>query len=170
MKKLSIIIYYIFIKHLPNSKYIRLFNCVRILYVSKILKVMPYDKNSIFEDNIYISNCSQLRIGKACQINEGVFIQGASIGDYVMIAPNVSILNESHTFQRTDIPMVFQPTTPKSNPVIDDDVWIGRNAVILPGVHIGRGSIIGAGAVVTKNIPPYSVAVGVPAKVIRSRI
>lgn len=65
--------------------------------------------------------------------------------------------------------MALQPVTPKSNPIIDDDVWIGRNAIILPVVHIGKGTIIGAGAVVTKDIPPYSVAVGVPAKVIRNR-
>lgn len=142
---------------------------MRVLYVSKILNIMPFDKLSVFEDDIYISDCTHLKIGKCCQINEGVFIQGALIGDHVMIAPNVAILNESHTFERTDIPMVLQPVTPKSNPTIDDDVWIGRNAIILPGVHIGKGSIIGAGAVVTKNIPPYSVAVGVPAKVIKSR-
>jgi len=169
MKKLAIAVYYLLIKNLPNSKYIKQFNIIRVLYVSKVLKIMAFDKLSIFEDGIYISNCSQLKIGKACQINEGVFIQGATIGDYVMIAPNVSILNESHTFQRTDIPMALQPVTPKSNPIIDDDVWIGRNAIILPGVHIGKGTIIGAGAVVTKDIPPYSVAVGVPAKVIRNR-
>ena len=53
--------------------------------------------------------------------------------------------------------------------VIGDDVWLGRRAIILPGVCIGNGSIIGAGAVVTKDIPPFSVAVGVPAKVIKDR-
>ena len=54
--------------------------------------------------------------------------------------------------------------------VIEDDVWIGRRVIILPGVTIGRGSVIGAGAVVAKDIPPYSVAVGNPCKVVRNRI
>ena len=53
--------------------------------------------------------------------------------------------------------------------VIGSNVWIGANAIVLPGVTIGKGSVIGAGIVVTKDIPPYSVAVGVPAKVIKSR-
>ena len=53
--------------------------------------------------------------------------------------------------------------------VIDDDVWIGTAAIILQGVHIGRGSIIGAGAVVTRDIPPFSIAVGVPARVTACR-
>lgn len=53
--------------------------------------------------------------------------------------------------------------------VIEDDVWIGESAIIMSGVHIGRGAVIGAGAVVTKDIPPYAVAVGVPAKVIKYR-
>ena len=53
--------------------------------------------------------------------------------------------------------------------IIEDDVWIGESAIIMSGVHIGRGAIIGAGAVVTKNIPPYAVAVGVPATVIKYR-
>lgn len=53
--------------------------------------------------------------------------------------------------------------------VIEDDVWMGARCMVMPGVTIGRGSIIAAGAVVTKDIPPYSVAAGVPAKVVRSR-
>nr|WP_143033346.1 DapH/DapD/GlmU-related protein [Prevotellamassilia timonensis] len=60
--------------------------------------------------------------------------------------------------------------TPPGKVIIEDDCWIGFNVIILPGVTIGKGSIIGAGAVVTKSIPPYSVAGGVPAKVIKSRL
>lgn len=130
---------------------------------------MPFDNNSIFEDGIYISDCSNLKIGKFCHINENVFIQGANIGSHVMIAPNVAILNESHEHENLAIPMIMQPTTGKSNPLIGNDVWIGRNAIILPGVIIGEGSIIGAAAVVTRDVPPYSIVGGVPAKIIKTR-
>jgi len=65
--------------------------------------------------------------------------------------------------------MIMQGEIRGLNPVIEDDVWIGRNAVIMPNVKIGKGSIIGAGAVVTKNVKAYSVVGGVPAKLIRKR-
>ena len=91
------------------------------------------------------------------------------IGKNVMMGPEVIVYTHNHEFSRTDIPM-NQQGKGKTDPVyIDDDVWIGRRAMILPGVHIGRGSIIGAGAVVSKSIPEFSVAVGVPAKVVKTR-
>lgn len=86
-----------------------------------------------------------------------------------MIAPHVAILNDSHTYSDPLVPMIDQPTTEKQNAFIGNNVWIGRNVVIMPGVRIGDGSIIGAGAVVTRDVPENSIAVGVPAKVLRNR-
>jgi acetyltransferase-like isoleucine patch superfamily enzyme len=131
---------------------------------------MRYDKRSKFQDHIYISNAKNVKIGKYCQINENVFIQGANIGDYVMIAPGVTIMNSTHNYDKLDVPMITQGDIKYNNTIIEDDVWIGRNVIIMPGMLIGRGSIIGAGAVVTKNIEPYAVVGGVPAKVIKYRI
>ena len=98
LNKLLIIGYYLIITKLPNSRYGSLFNFIRMFYVSKILKIMPFDKNSRFQENIYISNGKNVSIGKHCQINENVFIQGASIGDYVMIAADVTFINLSTIF------------------------------------------------------------------------
>jgi acetyltransferase-like isoleucine patch superfamily enzyme len=131
---------------------------------------MKKDKKNFFENNIYISDSSQIQIGAHCHINENVFIQGATIGDYVMIAPGVSILNSTHGFSRLDIPMVLQGRIEHLNPILEDDVWVGRNAIILPGVIIKKGSVVGAGAVVTKNIEEYSIVGGVPAKLIKMRV
>jgi acetyltransferase-like isoleucine patch superfamily enzyme len=93
---------------------------------------------------------------------------GVSIGANVLVAAHTTINTVSHSSKRCDVPINDQPVL--TDPVtIEDDVWIGLNAVILQGVTIGRGSIVGAGAVVTRSLPPWSIAVGVPAKVIGRR-
>ncbi|WP_299824552.1 acyltransferase [uncultured Pontibacter sp.] len=131
---------------------------------------MPYCKETIVEHDVYISNgAGKVSIGKHCEINEHVFIQGATIGNYVMIAPHVAILNSTHHFNRTDIPMIMQGKGLNMNPVIEDDVWLGRNVVIMPGIRIGKGSIVGAGAIVTRDVPPFSIVGGVPAKILKTR-
>jgi len=86
------------------------------------------------------------------------------IGDGVMIAPSVTITTTGHPIHpelREDFRRFSKPI------VIEDRVWIGSNVVVLPGVTIGYGSVIGAGSVVTRDIPPLSVAVGVPCRVVR---
>lgn len=130
---------------------------------------MPYDKNSFVEYGVYLSNGKHMKIGYNCHINENVFIQGGYIGNNVMIAPNVSLLSTSHNYKNTEIPMIHQGETPPNPPIIADDVWLGRNVVVMPGIKIGTGSIIAAGAVVTKNVAPFSIMGGVPAKLIKYR-
>lgn len=87
-----------------------------------------------------------------------------------MMGPDVIIITGNHEFNRIDIPMRDQGETRPESVVIDDDVWIGTRSIILPGVHIEKGAIIGAGAVVTKDVPEYAVVGGNPAKVIKYRI
>lgn len=169
MHRLYLIVYYVFIAKLPNGRFSRYLSHFRKWYVCKILKIMVYDPTSEFQERVYIGNAKKLEIGKACKINENVFIQAAKIGDYVMIAPNVAILSKSHKYERIDIPMLLQGDTDDAIVTIENDVWIGRNAVIMPGIHIGQGAIIGAGSVVTKDVKPYCVVGGVPAKEIRCR-
>jgi len=86
-----------------------------------------------------------------------------------MIGPDVVVLSASHKFDRTDIPMCQQGGEPLRPVYIGDDVWIGTRAIILPGRKIGKGAIIGAGAVVTKDVPEYAIVGGNPARVIRYR-
>lgn len=138
--------------------------------MSKILRVMKWDKESFFENNIYIGNAKNIKIGKRCEINENVFIQGALIGDYVMIAPNVSLLSNMHNHSKVNKPMILQGKKIGNIVIIENDVWLGRNVIVMPGVRIGKGSIIAAGAVVTKNVPAYSIYGGVPAKLIKKRL
>lgn len=91
------------------------------------------------------------------------------IGNDVMMGPDVVILGGGHNTSRTDIPMRLQGSPDSQQTVIGNDVWIGTRVIILPGVKIGNGVIIGAGAVVTKNVPDYAIVGGVPAKIIKYR-
>jgi acetyltransferase-like isoleucine patch superfamily enzyme len=85
-----------------------------------------------------------------------------------MISPRVSIYSENHNFSETAVPMIEQGVT-RSFVKIEDDCWIAANSVILAGVTVGKGSVVAAGSIVTKDVPPYSVVAGNPAQVIKSR-
>ena len=91
------------------------------------------------------------------------------IGSDVMMGPDCMIYTRNHRFDRLDIPMREQGYGPVEPVEIGDDCWIGGRVTILPGVHVGNGAVIAAGAVVTKDVPPYAVVGGVPAKIIYNR-
>ncbi len=93
---------------------------------------------------------------------------GITIGADVMMGPRVSLFAENHDFERTDMAMRRQGVTRKRI-TIEDDCWLASGAIILAGVTIGRGSIVAAGSVVTRNIPSFSIVAGNPARVLRSR-
>ena len=95
--------------------------------------------------------------------NAGIFIS-----DFVMIAPGCVFVAFDHSFESITIPMMNQGTI-ESPIYIEEDVWIGANCTITKGVRIGKGSIIAANSVVTKNIENFSISGGVPAKLIKSR-
>lgn len=114
---------------------------------------------------------SDLEIG----VNSGIGINaqissGVKIGSNVMMAPEVVILTSNHAYDKIDIPMMFQGSAPFKPVIIEDDVWIGQRVIILPGVIIRKGTIVGAGAIVTKSFPPFSIIGGNPARLIKSRI
>ena len=94
---------------------------------------------------------------------------GTIIGNNVMMGPECYIYTSNHKHDNTDIPMIKQGYEDVKPVIIADDVWIGSRVTILPGVHIGKGSIIGASAVVTKDVPEYSVCCGNPAQVVKNR-
>lgn len=112
-----------------------------------------------------------LKIGNNSSIGPYSYI-GCSgfieIGDNVMMSPRVSIYAENHLFEHPDLTIKEQGVK-REFVKIEDDCWIAANTVILAGVTIGRGSVIAAGSVVTKDVPPFSIVGGVPAKVIKSR-
>ncbi|MBW8331762.1 MAG: acyltransferase [Prolixibacteraceae bacterium] len=95
-----------------------------------------------------------------------VLIGPVTIGNDVMLAQNIVLSGLNHGYEDINIVPHKQPVT-KKKITLEDEVWIGANSVVVAGVTIGKHSVIAAGSVVTKNIPPYSVAVGNPARVIK---
>ena len=113
----------------------------------------------------------RITIGEHVGISEYTLLDGdggITIGDYVRIASHVSVIAFGHNFQDPHTPIKLQGKVSRGI-VIEEDCWLGTGVRVLDGVTIGKGSVIGAGSVVTESIPPMSVAVGVPARVIKQR-
>lgn len=104
-------------------------------------------------------------LGVNCVVPSDIYI-----GKNVMMGPNVFILSTNHEFADVSIPMINQGNTISKKCIIEDNVWIGRQIIFTPGRHIRKGTIVGAGSVVTRDFDEYSVIGGNPARLIRSRL
>ena len=135
--------------------------------------IFPFNKfslgeNSTIEDFCTVNNgVGDVMIGDSSRIGLGSVIIGpVTIGTQVILAQNIVISGLNHTYEDVSVPTRLQKVT-TGLIVIEDEVWIGANVVVTAGVTIGKHSVVAGGSVVTKNIPPYSVAVGNPARVIK---
>jgi len=112
-------------------------------------------------------------IGKFCYIGRYCYLTKVKIGNYCSIANNVSIGQGEHDLKRISTNSLFYKNAfeelTKKECIIGNDVWIGVDSIVLRGVKIGNGAVIGANSVVTKDVPPYSIVVGSPAKMIKYR-
>ncbi|MDR2574526.1 MAG: acyltransferase [Desulfovibrio sp.] len=146
-----------------------------------------------FAAGLTLSGCRNMRLADGVRLGRGAFVTAGNgslvldenvalspcvhlsadegrieIGPYTAIGPGTVLRAANHRFDRLDAPIMFQGHIPDTI-IIEDDVWIGANCVITPGVRIGRGAVVGAGAVVTRDVPPFAVVGGVPAKIIKRR-
>lgn len=137
------------------------------------------EKAAVFTDRLFLGAASyiagyavvrgDLTLGADCTVNAYACIAGkVTCGDHVRIASHAQIMGFNHGYEDPDVPIARQPHESRGI-VIEDDVWIGANAVVLDGVRIGHGAVIAAGATVTRDVPPFTIAGGVPAKPIRRR-
>ena len=148
---------------LPNSELIifRWTKWVRYIvgkgFVKKCGKNVNFQNGARIGPSLIIGDNSG--VGENCRIGSN-----STLGKNIMMAPDVIICAENHKYTKETFEgFERKPVT------IDDNVWIGYRVIILPGVHVGKNAIIGAGAVVTKDVPPYAIVGGVPAKVLKMR-
>jgi len=128
---------------------------------------------SLLEPNVWITapGDARVRIGKGTFLNMGVMIaseQLVEIGDHCMLANGCFVSDSSHRYEDPERPITWQGFQSKGPTRIGDDCWLGANVVVTSGVTIGERCVIGANSVVTRDIEPFSVAAGAPAKVIRT--
>lgn len=122
------------------------------------------------EYGAFFGRGDQVHLGERSGIGINCRLHGpVRIGDGVMMGPEVLVYTDGHRFDDVRRPMVEQGHRAPREVVIEDDVWIGARSIILPGVRIGRGSVVGAGSVVTKDVPECCVVAGNPARVVRRR-
>ena len=167
------------VKTRPNW-WIRLFDFVylkrgkgSVIYRSVRKDLPPFNcfslgKYSVIEDFSCLNNAvGNLIIGDYTRIGLGCTLIGpATIGNHVHLAQHVTVSGLNHNFEQVD-KYIDEQGVNTSLIIIEDDVWIGANAVILPGTTIGQHSVVAAGSVVSRSIPPYCVCAGTPARVIK---
>lgn len=120
---------------------------------------------------IVVAGQEQVLVGPSSYIGHRCLMYGHAgirIGRDALLANDVQLICGDHTFSRRDVPIRAQ--SPEGRPiVVEDDVWLGASVIVLGGVTVGQGSVVGAGSVVTHSLPPYSIARGVPARVVGVR-
>jgi acetyltransferase-like isoleucine patch superfamily enzyme len=128
--------------------------------------------NALFEPNVWITAPGQarVRIGAGTFLNMGVMIAAqelVEVGDHCMLANGCFVSDSSHRYEDPDRPITWQGFESKGPTRIGDNCWLGAHAVVTGGVTIGERCVVGAGSVVTKDVEPYSIVAGAPAKLIR---
>jgi acetyltransferase-like isoleucine patch superfamily enzyme len=128
---------------------------------------------TLLEPGVWITapGRARVRIGYGCFLNRNVMIashQLVEIGDHCMLANGCFVSDADHRHDDPDVPITWQGFTSKGPTRIGDNCWLGANVVVTSGVTIGERSVIGANSVVTHDIPPWSVAVGAPAHVVKT--
>lgn len=146
----------------------RLFRSYKRIYIRHFLSLKYVDKTFNIGGKSSIS--PDLIAGAYSYVGPNCLIYPkVSIGKYTMLAQNVQIIGSDHNYDNPEIPIIFSGRPEMKETNIGEDVWIGANAIIFTGVTIGNGTIIAAGSIVTNDIPPYVIAGGVPAKIIKKR-
>lgn len=163
VESLSLIIF-----SLPRFSF---FNNLKSLYLKFFFKA-KIGKQVIYYPGIWIFTGRNLTLGDNVDLAKDVLLTtdgGISIGDRSLIGYRTQILSSNHNVPNKP-DRIFNAGHSKSPIAIGKDCWIGANCIILPGVTIGEGSIIAAGSVVTKDIPAFTYAAGIPARVIKERL
>ncbi len=147
-------------------------NSMRLLCVKKFKKFGDF---ADFRPGAYAVGCSQIEIGKRVVIRPGCKFFGETphlsisiiIEDDVMLGSDVHIYINNHKFDNINVPIIDQGHYPPKQVILENGCWIGANCTILPGVRIGKNTVVGAGSIVTKSFPPNVLVAGNPARIIK---
>jgi len=170
MKRLFFyILYHAFAKHLPGSRvpysfgsrFVRYWICRHLF--ARCGRHVNIERGAEIGSGRYIEIGDHSGIGTNCRVGNAV------IGKWVNMGPDVVFIARNHAFEQRDRTIYQQGYIDADPIIVGDDVWIGTRAIILPGRRIGTGAVIGAGAVVTKDVPDYAIVAGNPARIIRYR-
>ncbi|MGX5819042.1 acyltransferase [Chitinophaga lutea] len=135
-----------------------------------VLPFNPFEigEYSTIEDFATVNNgVGAVRIGHHTRIGIGnVLIGPVQVGNHVIFAQNIVLSGLNHGYENPDVPISLQDCTTKEI-IVEDDCWIGANAVVTAGVRIGKHAVIAGGSVVTKDVPPYCIVAGNPARIIK---
>ncbi|QEK11447.1 acyltransferase [Crassaminicella thermophila] len=171
MKKILFLMLYYFVgRHLPSSQSPYSFGAKKLRYFLCKGLFKETGKNVNIEHGAFFGKGSDITIGDNSGLGIDCRVSGPlKIGKNVMMGPEVMIYTSNHRIDDLDKPIIMQGETPKELVEIEDDVWIGARAIILPGIKIGKGAVVAAGAIVTKDVPKFAVVGGNPAKIIKFR-
>ena len=170
VKTLATLFYYSIAKRLPQppfpggalGRWLRARTC-RLIF-------RKCGKGVVVRQHAFFGSGCDIEIGEFSEIGLNAYLnRDVKIGKNVLMGQNVTILTTNHEFENPSIPIQEQGVRERKTVRVCDDVWIGANSIILPGITIGSGAVIGAGSVVTKDIPPFVIVAGNPARVIRRR-
>lgn len=137
-------------------------------------KFKYFDDTAEVRPGVYIIGCSRISIGRRVVLRPGVCLHGNPEGaeivieDDVMLGQGVHIYVDNHNFSEPSVPIIDQGFYASEGVTLKKGCWVGANAIILPGVTIGRNSVVGAGSIVTKSVPDKVLAAGNPARIIKT--
>jgi maltose O-acetyltransferase len=169
---LALFVYYVFLRYAPESnsiffgkffKTLRYICCKNIFY--KCGKNVNIERGAFFASGVALEIGDNSGLGINCNVPSNTVI-----GKNVMMGPNCYIFGSNHKFSETNIPIIEQGFDAPKQTIINDDVWIGRNVIFTPGRCVRSGTIIGAGCVLSRDFPSFSVVVGNPSVAIRNRM
>jgi len=162
--------YYLVFRWLPDSTVPGGAVWQQLRYIVCYPLFLSCGKNVNVERGAYIGSGATISVGSNSGIGINAWVaRGTIIGSNVMMGPDVIIFSRNHRISRTDLPMAEQGYDEDKPVRIGDDVWIGARVIILPGITVGSASVIGAGAVVTKDVPGGVIVAGNPARIVRNR-
>jgi maltose O-acetyltransferase len=168
-RRLCLLLYYCIGSRLPGSNFPfgGLWRALRASLCHRFFASAAKEIN--VEPNVFVADGRHVTLGSGSGLGRGSQVYGAIIGENVMVGPEVVFLKDNHRYDDPAVPIQRQGRTQIALPVVEDGAWIGQRAMILPGRRVGEGAIVGAGAVVTRDVPSFEIVGGNPARSVGCR-